>query len=137
MDGDQIGSSVRGHLVDDEDAEAYENEEGDGPTLDPFKPFWPVPKSVWNNALGTLLVSDLISKNPQLAPDEDELLEIFIQRIKVMKGCIRDSLEQPGETPEETEIRVTQALAEVNREKRIQSRQRSVSAFPHCPPNNV
>ena len=126
-----LQAARRGHLVDDEDADAFENEEGDGPTLTPFKPFWPVPKSAWNTALGTLLVSDLISQNPQLAPDETELLEIFLQRLKVMKGCICDSLEQPDETPEATEIRVKQALAEVNRAKRIQGRQRTVSCFPH------
>ena len=34
-----LQAARRGHLVDDEDAEAYENEEGDGPTLNPFKPF--------------------------------------------------------------------------------------------------
>ena len=130
-DSHTLQAARRGHLVDDEDAEAFDNEEGDGPTLSPFKPFWSVPKSAWNVALGNLLVSDLISQNPQLAPDEAELLEIFLQRLKVMKGCIRDSLEEPGETPEATEIRVQQALAEVNRAKRIQGRQRTVSCFPH------
>ena len=120
--------------MDDEEAEAYENEEGDGPTLNPFKPFWPVPKSPWNVALGTLLVSDLISQNPQFAPDEAELLDIFLQRLKVMRGCIRDSLEQPGETPEDTERRVLKVLNEVNRAKRIQGRQRTVSCFPQSPP---
>jgi len=129
-----LQAARRGHLVDDEEAEAYENEEGDGPTLNPFKPFWPVPKSPWNVALGTLLVSDLISQNPQFAPDEAELLDIFLQRLKVMRGCIRDSLEQPGETPEDTERRVLKVLNEVNRAKRIQGRQRTVSCFPQSPP---
>jgi hypothetical protein len=136
-DTETLQAARRGHLVDDEDAEAYENEEGDGPTLNPFKPFWPIPKSPWNTALGTLLVRDLISQNPQFAPDEAELLDIFLQRLKVMKGCIRDSIEQPGETPEATELRVHKALAEVNRAKRIQGRQRTVSCFPHCPPVSV
>jgi len=132
-----LEAAQRGHLVDDEDADAFADGEGDGPTLDPFKPFWPVPKSPWNVALGTLLVSDLISKNPQFAPDEAELLDIFLQRLKVMRGCIRDSLEQPGETPEDTERRVLKALNEVNRAKRIQGRQRTVSYFPQCPPVRV
>ena len=86
-DTETLQAARRGHLVDDEDAEAYENEEGDGPTLNPFKPFWPIPKSPWNTALGTLLVRDLISQNPQFAPDEAELLDIFLQRLKVMKGA--------------------------------------------------
>lgn len=132
-----LEAAKRGHLVDDEEADAFADGEGDGPTLNPFKPFWPVPKSEWNVALGTLLVSDLISKNPQLASDEDELLDIFLQRIKVIKGCIRDTLQRPGEMPEATELRVKEALAEVNRAKRIQSRQRTVSFFLHCQPVGI
>jgi hypothetical protein len=136
-DSQTLEAARRGHLVDDDDAIAFENEEGDGPTLDPFTPFWPVPRSMWNTALGNLLVTDLISRNPEHAPHEAELLDIFLQRIKVMKACIRESLEQPGETPEATELRVCQALAEVNRDKRIQGRQRTVSRFQHCPPIGI
>ena len=86
-DTETLQAARRGHLVDDEDTEAYKNEEGDGPTLNPFKPFWPIPKSLWNTTLGTLLVNYLISQNPQFAPDEAELLEIFLQHLKVMKGA--------------------------------------------------
>lgn len=132
-----LQAAKRGHLVDDEEADAFADGEGDGPALDPFKPFWSVPGSEWNVALGTLVVSDLISKNPQFASDRDELLEIFLQRIKIMKGCIRDTLQRPGETSDATELRVQATLAEVNRAKRIQSRQRTVSFFLQCPPVGV
>ena len=78
-----------------------------------------------------------MSQNPQFALDEAKLLEIFLQRLKVMKGCICDSIEQPGETPKAMELRVHKALAEVNHAKRIQGQQRTVSCFPHCPPVSV
>lgn len=129
-DHETLQAARRGHLVDDEEVEAFDEGEGDGPTLDPFKPFWTVPGSSWNVTLGHLLVSDLISWNPQFTQDEAELNSIFHQRLRIMKGCICDSLEQPGETPEATELRVAQTLAEVNCAKRIQGRQRTVSCFP-------
>jgi len=126
-DSDTLKAARRGFLADDDEVNSFEDDEVGGPTLNPLKPFWPAPKCPWNLALGELFVSDLITQHPQHEPNKGELVEIFIQRLKIMKGCIRDQVAKPGETAEATDLHVKEELGIVNRAKRIQGRQRTVS----------
>lgn len=130
-DSETLEAARSGHLADDDEVDRFENDEEGGPILDPLKPFWSVPRSPWNAALGELVVSDLVARNSQLELHKDKLLEIFIQCIKTMKGCIQDKLSKPGETSDATDNRVKQELAQVNQAKRIQGRQRRASSLLH------
>lgn len=123
----------RGHSAEDEEVNDFDNQNGDGPTLDPLKPYWPNPKAPWNAALGELVVSDIVARNPQFAGDKSELLEIFMQRIKTMTQCIDDRIGKPGESKAEADVRIREQNAIVLHAKRIQARQQSVSHLQQCP----
>lgn len=85
----QIEEAVaNGHMAEIDDARDYEVGNHPGPTLQPLRPFWDAPKSLWNKQLAELFADYLTAKQPGYDTERTVIIDHFLQRIATFRRLL-------------------------------------------------
>lgn len=105
-----------------------DDEQGAGPALQPMKPDWNDLHSSWNDRLEELFGNYFCSKMEIDNEDlEDNVRDMFRQRLARLRRLIRGSVPRAGETLDQTTARMTKTSAAALARQRPNSRRREVS----------
>lgn len=105
-----------------------DDEQGEGPALQPMKPDWTNLHSSWNFRLEELFGSHFCQKWGIEDEDfEDNVCDTFRQRLARLRRLIKEGSSRAGETPEQTMVRVQKTSAAALARQRPNSRRREVS----------
>ncbi|KAG6826326.1 hypothetical protein H0H92_000306 [Tricholoma furcatifolium] len=96
-------------MASPEEVAAFEEDQGDGPSLEDFRPYWDTLDCRWNNRLAELFADELLSENPALGRDPEtrqSVFEHFGQRLESLRKQLKLQETCPDETPEQASSRV-------------------------------
>lgn len=110
-----------------EDVELYEDELGPGPALDPMQPHWQNLKSAWNESLGELFLQHLKQNIAVEAEFEDEILEMFYNRLKRLRRLLTGASPLEGENVHQARRRAEQKKVSALARQRPNTRRQQVS----------
>lgn len=106
-----------------------DDEQGEGPALQPMKPDWINPHSSWNSRLEELFGYYFCTKWGIEDEDfEEDVRDMFRQRLARLRRLIKEGSSKAGETPEQTTVRIQKTSAAALARQRPNSRRREVSS---------
>jgi hypothetical protein len=111
-----------------QDVESYEeDDEAEGPTLDPMQPCWDNLDSKWNDRLCELLVEHLKLTEDLRSEDELTIEEMFRSRLQRLKRLRLKALPRHGEGQQGVRERMATSKSAQLARQRVNSRRQTVS----------
>jgi hypothetical protein len=114
-------------LANEDEIEAFENDEGDGPTA-PYLPDFSNLKGEWNHALLLLFLQEYAKKyTVEDEDDQTEIADMFMARIYRLRKKVREMRRLPAESNVQLSLRYITMHKRVLKEQRRNSRRGEVS----------